>query len=97
MESIRVSDTNSSPQLPAAATAAVARGAKVDAIKEVRAATGLGLMEARQLVERYIAANPVLQQQFGQQEAALKQRVIRWVVIIDLLIFAAILWWFFGR
>lgn len=97
MVAITVSDTNASPQLPAAATAAVARGAKVEAIKEVRAATGLGLMEAKQLVERYIAANPVLQQQFGQQEAALQRRVIRWVVIIDLLIFAAILWWFFGR
>lgn len=92
-----VSDTNSSPQLPATATAAVARGSKVDAIKEVRAATGLGLLEAKQLVERYIAANPVLQEQFGQQEAALKRRVIRWVVVVDLLIFAAILWWFLGR
>jgi ribosomal protein L7/L12 len=92
-----VSGTNSSPQLPATATAAVARGSKVDAIKEVRAATGLGLLEAKQLIERYIAANPVLQEQFGQQEAALKRRVIRWVVVIDLLIFAAILWWFLGR
>jgi ribosomal protein L7/L12 len=92
-----VSGTNSSPQLPATATAAVARGSKVDAIKEVRAATGLGLLEAKQQVERYIAANPVLQEQFGQQEAALKRRVIRWVVVIDLLIFAAILWWFLGR
>lgn len=93
-----VSDTDSaSSQLPAAAAAAVARGSKIDAIKEVRAATGLGLYEAKQLVERYIAANPVLKEQFGQQEAALKRRVVRWVVVIDLLIFAAILWWFLGR
>ncbi len=92
-----VSDTNSSPQLPATATAAVVRGSKVDAIKEVRAATGLGLLEAKQLVERYIAANPVLKEQFGQQAATLKRRVFRWVVVIDLLIFAAILWWFLDR
>lgn len=92
-----VSDTKASAQLPATATAAVARGSKIDAIREVRAATGLGLLEAKQLVERYIAANPVLQEQFGQQEAALKRRVIRWVVVIDLLIFAVILWWFLGR
>jgi len=92
-----VSDTKSSPQLPAGATAAVARGSKVEAIKEVRTATGLGLLEAKQLVERYIAANPVLKEQFGQQEAELKRRVIRWVVVIDLLLFAAILWWFLGR
>ncbi|MGE0031584.1 MAG: ribosomal protein L7/L12 [Steroidobacteraceae bacterium] len=92
-----MSDTKASAQLPATATAAVARGSKIDAIREVRAATGLGLLEAKQLVERYIAANPVLQEQFGQQEAALKRRVIRWVVVIDLLIFAVILWWFLGR
>lgn len=92
-----VSDTKSGPQLPAGATAAVARGSKVEAIKEVRTATGLGLLEAKQLVERYIAANPVLKEQFGQQEAELKRRVIRWVVVIDLLIFAAIIWWFVGR
>lgn len=92
-----VSDTKSSPQLPATATVAVARGSKVDAIKEVRAATGLGLLEAKQLVEQYIAANPVLKEQFDQQAAALKRRVIRWVVVFDLLILAAILWWFFGR
>lgn len=91
------SDTNSGAQLPATATAAVARGSKVDAIKEVRAATGLGLLEAKQLVEQYIAANPVLKEQFDQQAAALKRRVIRWVVVFDLLIFAVILWWFFGR
>ena len=92
-----VSDTKSSPQLPAGATAAVARGSKVDAIKEVRAVTGLGLLEAKQLVEQYIAAHPVLKAQFGQQEAELKRRVIRWVVVIDLLLFAAIFWWFLGR
>jgi hypothetical protein len=92
-----VSDTKSSPQLPAGATAAVVRGSKVEAIREVRAATGLGLLEAKQLVERYIAANPVLKEQFGQQETALRRRVIRWVVVIDLLLFAAIFWWFLGR
>ena len=92
-----VPETKLSPQLPATATAAIARGSKVDAIKEVRAATGLDLREARQLVEQYIAADPVLKEQFGQQEAALKRRVIRWVVVFDLLVFAGILWWFFGR
>ncbi len=92
-----VSEAKSGVQLPATATAAVARGSKVDAIREVRAATGLGLLEAKQLVEAYIAANPVLDEQFRQQQAALRRRVIRWVVVIDLLILAAILWWFLGR
>jgi hypothetical protein len=92
-----MSDTNLSPQLPAAATAAVVRGSKIDAIKEVRASTGLGLFEAKQLVEKYIAANPVLKEQFEQQEATMKRRVFQWIVVIDLLIFMAIAWWILGR
>lgn len=84
-------------QLPAIATAAVVRGSKIDAIKELRAATGIGLREAKEQVERYIAANPVLKEQFEQQESAMKRRVFRWVAVIDLLIIAAILWWFLGR
>lgn len=90
-------ESDANPQLPAAATAAVMRGSKIDAIREVRAATGLGLQEAKQLVERYIAANPVLKSQFEQQNAASRRRLIRWMLVIDVLIVAAVLWWFFGR
>ena len=89
------SDTH--PQLPATAAAAVVRGSKIDAIREVRAATGLGLYEAKQLVERYIAANPVLKSQFEQQNSANRRRLIRWMLVIDVLIAAAVIWWFFGR
>ena len=90
-------ESSTSAQLPAAATAAVVRGSKIDAIKEVRAATGLGLYEAKQLVEQYIAANPVLKEQFEQRESAMKRRVFNWVLVLDLLIFVAVIWWFFGR
>lgn len=91
-----MADAKSGTQLPAAATAAVARGSKVEAIKEVRAATGLGLLEAKQLVENYIAANPVLKDQFEQQNAVNRRRLIRWMLVIDAVIVAAVLWWLFG-
>ena len=90
-------ESDANAQLPAAATAAVVRGSKIEAIKEVRAATGLGLREAKELVERYIAANPVLKDQYEQQNAANRRRLIRWMLVIDVLIAAAVLWWFFGR
>jgi ribosomal protein L7/L12 len=90
-------ESDANAQLPAAATAAVVRGSKIEAIKEVRAATGLGLREAKELVERYIAANPVLKDQYEQQNAANRRRLIRWVLVVDVLIAAAVLWWFFGR
>jgi ribosomal protein L7/L12 len=84
------------PQLPAAAAAAAVRGSKIDAIRETRAATGLGLYEAKQLVDEYIAANPLLKEQFEQRETRMKRRVFHWVLVVDLLIFVAIVWWIFG-
>ncbi len=84
-------------RLPATATLAVSRGSKIDAIRELRAATGIGLYEAKQRVEAYIAANPVLKAQFERQALATKKRLIRWTLVIDLLIAAAVVWWFFGR
>lgn len=83
--------------LPAMATLAISRGSKIEAIKEVRAATGIGLREAKELVEAYIAANPMLKMQFDQQARATRKRVIAWALVIDVLLAAAVIWWFLGR
>jgi hypothetical protein len=40
------------PEIAAEARALLAAGRKIEAIKRIRAATGLGLAEAKQLVER---------------------------------------------
>jgi ribosomal protein L7/L12 len=45
---------DSAALLPEAAIAALSQGKKVDAIKIVREATGLGLKEAKDAVERYV-------------------------------------------
>lgn len=84
-------------ELPAAAAIALARGSKLDAIKELRAATGLGLFEAKLQVEKYVAARPMLKQQLEQTSAAGRSRLLRWFLVIDLLIVAAVIWWFFVR
>jgi large subunit ribosomal protein L7/L12 len=83
--------------LPASATLAISRGSKIDAIKELRAATGLGLREAKEQVEAYIAARPILKAQFEQQATDAKRRLYRWVAVVDIVILAGILWWIFGR
>ena len=83
--------------LPAAAAAALSTGHKVDAIKYVREAEGLGLMEAKQRVDAHIARNPVLKAQLAEQQARMKRRLIQWVLIIDLVLVAGVLWYFFGR
>jgi ribosomal protein L7/L12 len=83
--------------LPAAAAAALSTGRKIDAIKYVREAEGLGLMEAKQRVEAYVERDPILKAQYADQRARMKRRLIQWGLIIDVLLIAAILWYFFGR
>jgi hypothetical protein len=90
-------ETEADRPLPAAAAAALSLGRMVDAIKHVRAAEGLGLMEAKLRVEAHVRQSPALTAQLEEQQARMKRRVIRWAIVIDAIIIAAVLWWFFGR
>ena len=83
--------------LPAAAAAALSTGRMVDAIKYVREAEGLGLMEAKQRVDAYVASDPILKTQLAEQQAQMRRGLIKWVLIIDLVLVVAVLWYFFGR
>ncbi len=85
------------PPLPAAAAAALSMGHKVDAIKSVREAEGLGLMEAKKRVEAYVERDPVLKAQFAEQQARMRRRLIQLGLVIDVLLLVAFLWYFFGR
>jgi len=83
--------------LPAAAAAALALGRLVDAIKQVRAAEGLDLAQARARVDAHLRRHPGLKAQVDAELARMKRTVIRWVIVIDVILFAAVLWWIFGR
>lgn len=83
--------------LPPAAIAAIARGARLEAIRELRAATGLGLRDASRVIANHIASSPALKLQYERQHAANRRRLIRWALVIDAVIVAAVFWWFFGR
>lgn len=83
--------------LPADAAIALASGRTIDAIKAVRLAEGLGLMEAKQRVEAAVHANPALRTQYEAGLADAKRRLIRWVFIIDFVLIAIVAWWFFSR
>lgn len=52
-------------ELPVEALAALQSGNKIGAIKAVRAAQRLDLKDAKDLVDRYVAAQPGLQQQMN--------------------------------
>jgi ribosomal protein L7/L12 len=83
--------------LPAAAAAALSTGRKVDAIKYVREAEGLGLMEAKQRVDAFVERDPILRAQFAEQQARMRRRLIQFGLVIDALLVVAFIWYFFGR
>jgi hypothetical protein len=70
------------------------KGRKIDAIKAVREATGLGLKEAKDAVEAYIARSPGLRREY--EDAAASARGSLWLVlailsVVGLTVLAAIL------
>ena len=83
--------------LPAAAAAALSTGHMVEAIKYVRQAEGLGLLEAKQRVEAHVARDPVLKAQIAELQARTKRKLIQWFLVIDALLLVAVIWYFFGR
>jgi ribosomal protein L7/L12 len=86
------------PALPAAAIVAINQGRMIEAIRIVRESVpGLGLKEARDLVEDYAGRDPMLKAQLEQRRAEARRKLIKTFLIIDLLLVAGILWYFFGR
>ncbi len=61
------------PTLPIAAIAVLQEGNKIEAIKLVRETSGLGLKEAKDLVEVYIASQPALQTRFAASNEQTKR------------------------
>lgn len=76
-------------ELPTEALAALQTGNKIEAIKLVRAARGLGLKEAKDLVERYVAGQPGLQRQMAAAGAEQSRKLV-FVVAVALAIGAAV-------
>jgi ribosomal protein L7/L12 len=84
--------------LPAAAIVALNRGQLIEAIKLVRESEpGLGLSGAKARVDSYAARDPMLKAQLEQQVKASRSRLVRWVIVIEILLFAGLAWYFFLR
>lgn len=77
------------PVLSASAIAALRAGRVIDAIKAVRQDTGLGLKEAKDVVDRYTASHPEFQAALRQANAASARQVLLWLVIIGAVVLAA--------
>jgi len=74
----------SATKLSTAAQLALRQGNKIEAIKILREERNLGLKDAKDLVDQYIASHPELQAQFAAAQAAGLRRVLGWLVILVL-------------
>lgn len=74
------------PELPAAAIDALTQGHKIEAIKILRQERGLGLKEAKDVVDTYVEARPELASQFQAGRTA-GRRLLLGLLFLFLLIF----------
>ena len=80
--------------LPGAAIAALHQGRKIEAIKVVRETTGLGLKDAKNLVESYISSRPDLQMNFAAAQSQSMRIFLLVLALIVALVAAGIILWF---
>jgi hypothetical protein len=83
--------------LPLEAVTLLQEGRVVEAIKAVRQAEALGLRDAKQRVDAYIAGEPLLRAQIELQQRATRRKFFFWFLVIDLAIVAAVVYWMFYR
>jgi len=81
-----------SQQLPPSAVSALHAGNKMEAIKLTREATNLGLKEAKELVEAYVATSPALQAQLQAQSSS-SGSLLSSLFMIILVVAAVVYFW----
>ena len=67
---------------PSAAEAALLKGNKIEAIKVVREVQHVDLKEAKDIVERHVAAHPGLRAQMENARAAAGNKLFPWLVAV---------------
>jgi ribosomal L7/L12-like protein len=81
--------------LSEAAISALQLGNKIEAIKHVRVEQGIGLKEAKDLVEAYLRTQPAFQSTLAAKQTQIKQSGLLWLVA--LIGFALLLYFFFAK
>ena len=74
-----------SRELPATAIEALKKGRKIEAIKILRQEWGLGLKEAKDAVDAYVAARPAVASQLQEAEEAGKRAKRLWIWLLILM------------
>jgi len=84
-------------ELPLEAVTLLNEGRFVEAIKSVRQAEGLGLKEAKDRVDAYLAREPLLRAQIELRQRAARRKFFFWFLVVDIAIAAGIIYWLYYR
>jgi hypothetical protein len=76
---------------------ALDEGRVLDAIRSLRESEGIDLTLAKARVDAYVHANPALQQRLAQRSKDRRKGLVKWVLIVDAVLFGVAAYWFFGR
>lgn len=70
------------PELSPAVVTTLTSGRVVEAIKMVREERGVGLKEAKEAVDRYLAAHPALKRKLDSQQAEALRGCLLWLAVL---------------
>jgi hypothetical protein len=82
------SHPSSNQPLPQAAIAALHTGRMIEAIKILRQEQGLGLKDAKERVDQYVAKDPLLREQFGASQSGAQRGCV--MFLAGLIVFVSI-------
>ncbi len=80
--------------LPPEPATLLTEGRLIEAVKSLRESQGIGLKQAKDLIDWHIDQDPMLRAQLEAQQRARRRRFFLWFLLIDALIVAAAIAWF---
>ena len=75
-----------SEPLPMAAVTALYNGSKIKAIRLVRETKGIGLKDAKEIVEQYLSDQPAVRNRLQSIQAEAGRRLLIWLIVIAMLV-----------
>jgi hypothetical protein len=84
-------------ELPLEAVALLGEGRLPEAVKSLQQSEGISRREARRRIDAHFARDPMLRVQIETQRRASRRRFFFWFLLVDLVITAGIIYWFFYR
>jgi hypothetical protein len=79
--------------LPPGALSLLGEGRIPDAVRSVRASHNLGLREAREWVDAFIASEPLLRAQLEARRKTVRRRLFFVILAFDAVVAAALIWY----